>query len=340
MEIKEYTANKSQFFPSLVERIYEKYPHLVQAKISEFLKVQNQNNPFFRYGSVRNFALLNNNRPIAHVSIFTDERLPNSTVTFGFFECKNSPNQVEAFFLYIRDKLRAEEISQMYGPINVNTWQNFRISVANTNPPFFTEPYNPQYYANMIKKCGGSLVQKNVSTVHPIDFPNEEKAITKHRILEADGFKIEQITKLNFNSALKDIFELLKICYKDTLLFYPITWEEFCFLYQDLKRIAGNELSVLVRDISGKTVAFCVAYPDLINPERKKMIIKNMAVLPEYQNKGIATVAFSQVHKIGKKAGYTSVIYSTMKASHEKILVITQTSDNIYREYELYQINL
>ena len=120
MEIKEYTTNKSEFYSALIKSIYKKYPLLIPAKISEFMKIQNPNNPFFKYGSVRNFVLLNDNQSISHVSIFMDELLPKGTITFGFFECENNPEQVEVLLRHIKNKLRAEGISQMYGPVNVN----------------------------------------------------------------------------------------------------------------------------------------------------------------------------------------------------------------------------
>jgi len=77
---------------------------------------------------------------------------------------------------------------------------------------------------------------------------------------------------------------------------------------------------------------------DAYSGNHKRVILKTMGVLPEYQRLGIARALFYLVYLRGKQEDASEFIFSTMRADNEKIRDITGRAHHIYREYNVYEM--
>jgi hypothetical protein len=70
------------------------------------------------------------------------------------------------------------------GPVNLTTWQGFRVSYPEIDPPFLLEPFTRSYYRDLFENYGFKTAQKNVSTIQKIDQTNFDKYEPEYKNLK------------------------------------------------------------------------------------------------------------------------------------------------------------
>ena len=323
---------------SLINKIYSEYPHVAKDKILEAKKNLNTQNPFFDFGKVENFLLFDDDEVKVHLSIILDDRLPDGIGVFSHFEAVNSMEYIESIYRYVKKYLLNNKINKLVGPINISTWQNFRISFDEINKPYFLEPFNRGYYKKLLDEIGFNLVQGNITKYGHVEKQNFDKFKENYDSMIKAGFRFVSLTKDNFLDSLEKLYDVAKKIFPETWLYVDISKKEFKYNYSDYNKLVDRCLITYVENKSGDVVAFYFAVPDIYSNE-KVLVIKTMGVAPEYQGKGIGGALFYSIHKKSRKQGFEKYIFSTMEKNNRKIQKLTY-SDNIYREYGVFEINV
>ena len=338
MQIVEYAYEDKHIaeYASLIKNVYEMHPLLAELKVNEAKRMLNKNNPFLRFGVWRNFLIKDKGSLVAHISAIIDRRLSSDIGLMGYFDAINETIYAGKAFDAAIEFLTKNQKKIIRGPINLTTWQSFRVSYPEKDPPFLLEPFTRSYYRNLFEDYGFKPVQNNVSTIQSIDQTNFDKYEPVYKNLKEQGFVFDAIDSKSFSSSLPEIYSLAIETFGNSWSFVKISFEEFVYNVLDSKTTAS--LLYIARDKKKKAVAFFLGALDACSGDHKRIILKTMGVLPECQRLGIARAIFYLVYLKGKQENVTELIFSTMRTDNETIRDITGRMYNIYREYNVYEI--
>lgn len=325
-------------FSELIRDIYNKYPYLAQTKIRD--NAFNKDNPFLQFGSWENFLLLEQGKPVAHISAILDNRLPDDVGLVGYFESVNEPELAKKIFDVASNFLAKHQKRIIRGPVNLTTWCGFRVSHPDGNPPFFLEPFTPDYYRTLFEGYGFKIAQSNISTIQDVKESGFDKFEDAFINLKEKGFDFEAIDSRNFLSMLEEIYNLALVTFDNTWTFVKTTLPEFIYYFKNLSGLIDKHFLYIVRNQNQKNVAFFWGMPDFYSKTEKRIILKNMGVLPEYQGLGIGRALFYIVFHRARQEGISKFIFSTMREDNLKIKELTAKAQNIYRKYTVYESSL
>lgn len=333
MKIIKYNFQKkylNQFY-SLIGRIYDK--KIAEQKIFEAKKLLDPQNPFFKYGTCKNILIFDNDVAVGHVSFISDHRLKNMNF-FGFFESADL-NSAQSLINIIKEHVNKNK-KDIFGPVNLTTWQNFRFCLENENPPFLGEPFNKSFYSKIFLKNGFIAIQENISFVESLN-KNIFKDFEQKYLNCIREFKIIKVNSRNLSQAKKIIFTLAKKVFYTSQLFVKISFAEFLYIYKEIFQNI-NEHFIYYVTYKNKPVAF---FLNLSNMDGKKTIIaKTLGVLPNFQRRGIGTSLFYQLATDVLKLKYKEIIFSTLRVGNDPIQALLSTHKlKRYRNYQLLGLN-
>lgn len=338
MQIVEYTYEDKHVagYTELIKNIYETYSLFAKSKAHEAERMFNKDNPFLRFGIWRNFLIKEEGNPVAHISAIIDKRLPSDVGLLGYFDTVNETMYADKAFDVAIEFLTKNQRKIIRGPVNLTTWQGFRVSYPERDPPFLLEPFTRSYYRNLFENYGFKTAQKNVSTIQKIDQTNLDKYEPEYKNLKEQGFIFEIVDNKDLLSSLREIYSLIIETFGDSWSFVRISFEEFIYNFLDSETSAS--LLYIARDKNKKAIAFFLGALDAYSGKHKRIILKTMGVLPEYQRLGIARALFYLVYLRGKQENAPEFIFSTMRIGNETIRDITGRMHHIYREYNVYEM--
>lgn len=344
MKIVSYSSEKNclnKYF-CLIKNIYSEYPVVVAAKIEEAKKALNSKNPFLRHGRWKNFLLMNGEEPAAHISAITDRRLPAGSGLIGFFECKNNSEYFKKISDAALRHLEKNHKNNIYGPVNLTTWQNFRVSYPEKYPPFYLEPFTRAFYKKLFAGYGFKVNWRNISTAQAAEETGFGAYRDYFKYLKKSGFMFEEVKKENLLQAMDEIRNIIIKSFKNTALFINISLEEFIYNFKGvlLSKKGNNYFLQIARDKNKKAAAFLWGAQDLYSAKGKRLVLKTMGVLPEFENIGMGRALFYTAYLRAKKENLPKIIFSTMRADNEKIIKLAGSEQKIYREYEAYGLRL
>jgi len=338
MQIVDYAYEEKYIaeYAELIKNIYETQPIFAKSKAYEVSKMFNRNNPFLRFGTWRNFLIKDKGNSVAHISAIIDRRLPPDIGLVGYFDTVNEAIYADKAFDTASEFLTKNKKKVIRGPVNLTTWQSFRVSYPEKNPPFLLEPFTRSYYRNLFEDYGFKRAQNNISTIQRIDQANFDKYEQEHKKLKEQGFIFDAIDSKSLSNSLPEIYDLVIKTFRDSWSFVKISFEEF--VYNFLSPKITTSLLYIARDKNKKAVAFFLGALDAYSGNHKRIILKTMGVLLEYQRLGIARALFYLVYLRGKQENVSELIFSTMRTDNETIRNITGRTHNIYREYNVYEM--
>src|SRR5262249_46686511 len=150
------------------------------------------------------------------------------------------------------------------GPIDGNTWQDYRlITERGEEPPFLLEPDHPDEYQDHFTQSGFTPLAHYHSALNPDLARGDPEAEEIAARLRAEGSVRGPFGGEGREDELRRIHALSLESFRDTFLFSPIPFEEFHAQYLPLKPYVRPEL-VLVAEQHGHMVGYVFAVPDLL----------------------------------------------------------------------------
>jgi GNAT superfamily N-acetyltransferase len=342
MKNKDYTFKKvisTEDYKALISKLYVKYPQVIKAKISEYEKTFSLNNPFFKYGKIESYFLIDGEEVVGHVAAIIDDRF-GSIGVLGFFECNNNQNYANSLFNEVNNYLKDAGKQECRGPINISVWQNFRVSYPEGNLPFCLEPFTLEYYRDLFLAYNFIVNHQNVTTVDTI----EQSKLKSYEVFYNDsiksGYSYELLNKDNAQKSILNIYLLMNQIFEGGYSFYKISEEEFIYSTQQYTEVPKPHYIFIVKDIKQELVGFFFAIPDLYNPKLKRVVLKTMGIAPKFRGLGLAEAMFYFVYKKAREDGFKDLLYSTRELGNDRIKSLTGESPVLYRKYEVYKKNI
>lgn len=225
------------------------------------------------------------------------------------------------------------------GPMDGNTWRRYRVlTERNTEPPFFMEPDNPEWWAQAFTDAGFSPFAKySSSLVSDLHHQDPRFGRTEKRLHE-DGVRIRSLNLDDFDNDLRRIFRLSAVSFTGNFLYTAISEDAFLAQYLPYRGKILPEL-VLLAERDGETVGYLFAIPDYAEAQRgvpvQTVVGKTLAVLPGKRNGGLGVVLAAKLHEIAAAKGYQRVIHA-LQHEGNAVRNMSNEAGNVMRRYTLY----
>ena len=248
--------------------------------------------------------------------------------------------EVSLELIKLATKMAIEQGQQtLIAPLDGDTWHSYRTIIERSAAPkFFLEPSSP-LSAEVLEEAGFALTAQYSSSLIDLAYSKAaiEATIAKHEATIEKTFLVRQFNSANFEGELREIYELSLKSFKNNFLYQAISYEDFVELYRPLVNLIKNELVWLAFN-QGKLAGMLFALPDLLN--REQIILKTVAVDPDFTGLGIASYLLARVQKEALNLGYTFAVQALYKAENKSAQLTAGLKTKVIRRYGLFALDL
>ena len=157
--------------------------------------------------------------------------------------------------------------------------------------------------------------------------------------IQEKGITIRNFNKENYMEDLKKIYHISLKSFRRNPLYTPIDEESFLKQYISYVHLADEDI-ILLAEKDGKEIGFIFCIPDFGETKRSQkistIIVKTVAVIPEFQKLAIGNVLMSDIAKIAKQKGFENWICAFMYANNTSQKMAKRNQTELIREYALY----
>lgn len=328
-------------------------------------------NPFFEYGTSRQFMAFQDKRPVARCAAAVNPRMDTDghrVGAIGFFECEDDPDLAVSLLERALGWLRDQKVTRVYGPMNFSIWWGYRFKTAGFElPPFMGEPYNKPYYGDLIQAAGFASRGRWHST--EIDVRAESEVVQRKQAKLARrlgssqraGYRIVALSSPRRNDKImRELYDIVMESYAGFLGFYPISWEEFVAIFGDLRRILRrNQLLLAYRNeqLCGALIQYwdwaplmraCQGNPGLLDalklrfgpvPSRWIVAIAGIRRASMNDRSGLGSALVHEGVREALDQNAARIAYSLM-GENNRSMSLACGNPSLVRTYTLYQIDI
>ncbi len=352
-------------------RLYKNDPNWVPPLRMDMRRIFNRKKyGFYSYGKAAFFlALDDQGEPLGRIALINNQRYNTfhntKTAFFYYFETVKDPQVSAALFARGMAWARSQGLTHLLGPKGMTVLDGFGMLVKGFNyRPAFGQPYNPNYYPELMQGMGFSKVKDIFTGWIDRNSRFSEKILTAARIVERKmGFHVPRLTK---KSELRQVIADFQSLYNESLAEPagnpPLTDEDMNTMTSQLLWIADPRLVKIIYK-EGKPIGWMLAYPDigaalqrirgrlfpfgwlqlLIEPRRTHWIDFNgIGIIEDYQRMGGTAVLFKEIfNSIQENPQYQ---YGELLQMREENLNILLETKNIgitfHKTHRLYEKDL
>ena len=305
----EFEEKPNQEFLDFMKELYKDFKHTT-SYVDAIKKIKSSENPSFKYIKIKNFIGYDGEKIIGHISAMIDKRLGENIGLIGFYECLDNTELSKALIERAVNYLKESNCNIIRAPIDLTIWHHYRF-VVDQKDTFILEPITKDYYIKQFTDLGfwevaeyGSGQRTDYQTILPYTKP-------AYDLLLKNGFRIEEVKKEELEKSLSLMYHLAQRVFTDSWSCVKISEEEYNYLYADTKEIFSNLLMEIIYNPEGEAVGFCSSIFDPI--DRENIVLKSIAVLPEYQNMKLGAALIYSQHKKVYERGISKMIYALIR---------------------------
>lgn len=277
----------------------------------------------------------------------------------GYFEAFNDQAAVQTLFRAAVAYLEAKGAEEIIGPMNGDTWHEYRLSLGPyEHPPFLKEPYQKPYYQALWEAEGFEILQgyhsryvEDLESLREFHYPRWAEA-------EKQGYRREPMSQKELPRLLERVYAMTTLIFEDAFLYEDIEKEAFLKLYGGVKTLLDERLSFILVGPEGDDAGFAFVFPDLIDALRvmkgektfsskvrfllqrrlhrpKRVNIKTVGVMPAHRGKGLSSaMAYLYLDSI-IKAGFKGANMCLIADGNHSARADTGVGE-VSRRYGLY----
>lgn len=323
-----YSGSLPASFFDIPQAIYSSLP----LDFSEDVSITNQ---LFQEEASRNEIVLYTD----HASVRLAGIYPNHSTDayFGFWETTNEEALCKLVFSMLEKDARKRGRTNIIGPINFNTFHNYRLRVGNYPSwiSFDREPTNPLYYPSLLEFNGfTSRAEFESRLITSTDVPEVYK--NKEQLLQAlktVPYKFIPLDEHTWAKYEDEIFVLLDAIFSQNPMYKQISQSQFKLLYNaSYAQKLCPYSSVMLRDkasgqlagismchpnyhplkLENKSVVFAQHFPLL---SRKTLLVKTVGVHPSFRQQGLMNY-MGAYGMLSFREHYEDVIFCLMRSDN------------------------
>ena len=235
---------------------------------------------------------------------------------------------------------RANGHERVIGPMDKSTWHRYRLLTdRGTEPTFFLEPDNPDEWPHHFTEAGFVPLATYTSSLNADLSQVDSRSDRRRAEFERNGITMRTLDMARFQDELAAIHELSLVAFTRNFLYSPIQLEEFLTSYAPIHAHILPELVLLIEH-DERLVGFIFAIPDLLESAggtpARTVIVKSMAVHPEYGGRGLGGVLMDEVQRAARNLGFERAIHALMQETNLSRRISSHYGTTI-RRYTLYE---
>ncbi|MEJ2314256.1 MAG: N-acetyltransferase [Nitrospirota bacterium] len=368
LELFEVRPESLTEFIRLPYSIYPKDGRYVPQLERELKKeLSPRENPFFRHAEAKYFLAARDGRPAgrvaAVVNLLHNEFHGERAGFFGFFECREDPEEAAALLGAAAGELRRKGMEVMRGPMSFSTNEECGLLVEGfEHPPALMTPYNPPYYAGLLEGFGLRKAKDLYAFAYDIGGSLPEKMLRAAAIAQGrEGVTVRPIRKDRFAEEMEAFREIYNSAWARNWGFVPLTEEEVRFKGKLLKSIVVPALT-LIAEKDGEPVGFLGLLPDMnrvlwhmrgkMNPVTlvkalyhsrrvRDLRLLLLGIKPGFRTRGVDALLYREAFGAARKLGYERAEFSWILEDNEAMLrIIALMNARLYRKFRIYEMPL
>jgi GNAT superfamily N-acetyltransferase len=238
--------------------------------------------------------------------------------------------------------LREAGCTLAVGPMNGNTWRNYRfVTDQGDQPPFFLEPTNPPEWPTQFVQAGFLALASYFSAINSDLARSDPRIKASEQKMAAAGVTIRSAHS-DLRQELRGIYGVSRIAFQKNFLYTELPQQDFAAMYEPVLPRTRPEL-VLIAERHGQCVGYLFAIPDLAQSARGQsidtFIIKTVAILPEAELRGLGSLLVARAQQVGHGLGFRRCIHALMFENNIS-LNISRHYASTMRKYTLYSKDL
>lgn len=238
------------------------------------------------------------------------------------------------------DELARQGCTLAIGPMDGSTHRRYRLlTERGTEPLFFLEPDNPDGWPAHFTSSGFTPLASYYSALQVGIERNDPRVPALAEQFAREEIVIRTFDPAHFDEEVKHIYRVVAASFQNSPLASPIDEADFLEQNRPLQPYLLPEL-ILLAERAGEPAGFVFALPDWLQAQRGEVIntviVKTLAVHPDYSGRGLATLLAGRLREIAHNLGYTRAIHALM---HERNISRHMSETNkgrIIRRYTLY----
>jgi GNAT superfamily N-acetyltransferase len=248
----------------------------------------------------------------------------------------------EPLLRYACDQLRAAGCTRAIGPMDGSTYNRYRlVTEPGEEPPFFLEPTNPPGWPTHFVAAGFAPLAHYYSAVQEDITTSDPRVPEIERQMRADGVRVRPLDMSDFEGELRRVYPVVVASFAQSLLASPISEDAFVAQYRPLEPLLAPELAQIAEDEGdSRVVGFLLVLPDWLQAQRGALIntaiVKTIAVLPEYSQRGLGILLGERAQVAGRALGYTRAIHALMHEGAVSRRLSASYHGRVIRRYTLY----
>ena len=288
-------------------------------------------------------VLINEEKEVAKATCYFENTpiVNNKNIgCIGGFETEDRKAGVE-ILNKCEEILKEKNVSLIVAPMNGNTWKKYRtMKYTNGDDLFLLENVNPMEHNEILIEAGFEEIDTYTSTKGFIkDAYRSEALDLAEENLKNENIIIRNFNKENYIEDLKKIFNVSKQSFTRNPFYTPIEEEDFLKQYEQYVAMCDEEL-ILIAEKDGEEIGFVFCVPNFNEAKEGKkietLILKTIAVLPEYEYLAIGNVLLNKISKVAETKGFLKWIFAFMYSNNTSQKMAKRNGTEVIREYALY----
>ncbi len=253
------------------------------------------------------------------------------TAAFGDFSCKTAQTGAQVLNQAI-EQVRKKGISRIIGPMNGDTWHNYRfVSETDGSASFLLEPTNKPHEPEVFLAAGFEQISGYFSARVAL---REAVQSTPHPTTD---FGVETWNGQDPEHMFSQVFDLSVQAFAKNAFYKPISEQDFLAMYMPIVPLIKKELIFFARRPSGRLVGFLFGIPNYNEgPKAQSVIVKTYASL----FKGAGQHLLHAIHEAGLAQGYETAIHALIHEDNMSAARSRAAGADIFRRYRLLGLRL
>ena len=288
--------------------------------------------------------LLDENKQIAKATCYFKDtpKVDNKQIgCIGEFEAETEEAGIK-IIERCEEILKEQDINVIVAPMNGNTWKKYRtLKYTNGESLFLLENVNPIEHNEIFRKSGFKETHTYTSNKGLIkDAYQSEGLDIAEEGLQQENIQIRKFNKENYINDLKKIYNVSKSSFYRNPFYTPIEEDDFIAQYEPYIQMVDSDL-ILIAEKDGNEVGFVFCIPNFNEAQEgkeiKTLILKTIAVKPEYECLAIGNILLSRISKIAKEKEFVKWIFAFMYSNNTSQKMAKRNKAKAIREYALYE---
>lgn len=364
------SAQDRKTFLTFPWRIYKNDPLWVPPLLKDRAKATDPaQGIFFKDGIAEFFMAWKDGQPAGTLCLAEEKgrtrHLGHAECMYGFVECIEDYAVFEAMFKHAETWARAHNMTQLYGPYNLDREDSRGILVEGWNrPPAIYCGHHPPYYQKFFERYGFEKYDDDgVAYAIDIDLSNpriQKLSRVAERVHEKNpNFNVRGANIKDMDAEIDRITDLQNRGLAHFAGFVPYTRADIEAIILPLLDLVDLDLVLLAED-GGKPAGFFPGVPNfneiLIhlnglrypwnylsaymhrNDKPKCLAIKSVVVAPEYWDTGLALLLFDEMAKRASAKGYQWADLSlTGENNPDTRPLAVHSGAKVYKKYRFYR---